>query len=363
MPDVRIEQALYRREGRETPRLVARSADFLDDWLPDAEELIRGFGDPPGASFGSAIYAHPLGTRHVAVVQVAERALPDAGQKAVVDYHLLVLAQSAYEKFYGDPFVLARLLPPPWDAPDPLPPRRLPAEPLPARTVHEVQQILKRSKAAALREDVEPTSEACQDHSVKNALGPALLGSVQILVDGGRVVFERPASDPDLMQGLWTLLPTSTRCHLWPASFAFSNTLGFDAFVMPRVRAEDLQEYMHYTREEQAAEYPEGRYERRLQAAAETGDQAELDALFARRSSKETIRLGVTILTILSVLVLGLKFFDQGPAPRPIAPEKTRQQIAVVVSLVGTPSALHNLTVLPVARETWNRMETGKALK
>jgi hypothetical protein len=351
MPDITIEQALYRREGVESPRLLARSAGFLEEWLPEAEWLIHGFGDPPpGSTFSTAIYAHPLGKRHVTVVQVAQRVVPQSGLKVILDYHLLVLPEAAYERYFGDPFALARMLPPSWETSDPLPARTLPGAPLPPRTVQEVQQILRRTKAAALPEDVDPTSEAAEEHRLQNAQSPALLGGVQVLVDGGHVVFERPDPDPDLISGLWTLLPSSTRAHLWPASFAYSNTLHFDAVVTPRIRAEAFPDY---TREEQAAEYPEGRYERRLQAAAETGDQAELDALFARRSGKETIRLGITILTILSVLVLGLKFFDQGPAPRPIAPEKARQRLAVVVSLVGTPSALHNAAVLPVARETW----------
>lgn len=356
MLEVTIEQALYRRDGAEPARLLARSPHLEDAWRDEAAGLIAGFGDPlPGSSCPAAVYAHPLGKRHVAVVQVAQRA------SSIFDYHLLVVSEEAYEKlFFGDPFELARALAPPWDAPDPLPSRTLPAQPLPRRTVQEVQQVLKRTKAAALEEDVDPASEIAHEQKVQNALSPALLGGAQILVDGGRVVFERPTPDPDIIPGLWKLLPTSTRCHLWPASFTFSNTLGFDALVMPRVRAEDLQEYMHYTREEQAAEYPEGRYERRLQTAAETGDQAELDTLFARRSGKETIRLGITILTILSLLVLGLKFFDQGSAPRQNTAEKTRQQVAVAISLVGTPSALHCVTVLPVARESWNSLNANK---
>jgi hypothetical protein len=349
MPEITIEQALYRREGVEPPRLLARSPHFDDAWLGEAEDVIIGFGDPPpGARCPAAVYAHPLGKRHVAVVRVAQRDQPG------LSYHMLVIAEEAYQKiFFGDPFKLAQRLPPPWDAPDPLPAVTLPTVPLPPRTVEEVQLILQRTKAAALRDDFDTASDVAQEQTVENALSPVLLGSAQILVDGGRVVFERPVPDPDLMQGLWTLLPTSTRCHLWPASFAYGNVLYFDAVVTPRIRAQDFPDY---TREEQAAEYPEGRYERRLQTAAETGDQAELDSLFARRSGRETIRLGITILTILSLLVLGLKFFDQGPAPQQVPPEKTRQRVAVVVSLVGTPSALNRVVVLPVARDAWNRM-------
>jgi len=252
---------------------------------------------------------------------------------------------------------VAKRLPPPRDGHDPLPARTLPAEPLPARTVQDVQLVLKRTKAAALSEDMDPASEAYQEHTVQNAESPALLGGVQVLVDGGRVVFERPGPDPDLMHGLWTLLPTSTRCRLWPASFAFGNALRFDALVTPRAYGDAFQDY---TREEQAAEYPEGRYERRLQTAVEAGDQQELDALFGRRSVHETIRLGLALVAVLSVLVLALKFFDQGPPPRSPSPEHTRQRAAVAVSLVGSATPWNAVGVLPVAQKAWNTMERGE---
>jgi hypothetical protein len=343
MSEITIEQALYCRERGEAPRLLARSPGFLDDWLPDAEWLIQGFGEPlPGVACPAAVFGQPLGRQHVVVVQVAQR-----GGPGVLDYHLLILPRAAYTRFLGDPFAVARQLPPPWSAPDPLPVRTLPKEPPAARTVQEVQQILKRTKAAALSEDVDPNSEAAVEHTIENAQSPALLGGVQVLVDGGRVVFERPAPDPDLMEGLWTLLPASTRAHLWPASFAFGNALRFDALVTPRARGE---EYQDYTGEEQAAEYPEGVYERRLQTAAEAGDQAELDALFGRRSVNETIRVALTLVVILSVVVLALKIFDQGPVAEPLSPEQIRLRSAVVISLVGTANPLNTVGMLPAAQ-------------
>ena len=77
------------------------------------------------------------------------------------------------------------------------------------------------------------------------------------MVDGGKLCIRRPAHALDLVQGLWTLLPASTRCHLWPASFAFGNELHFDVVVLPRVFADDLA---GYTSEEQAMDYPEGSF-------------------------------------------------------------------------------------------------------
>jgi hypothetical protein len=56
--------------------------------------------------------------------------------------------------------------------------------------------------------------------------------------------------------------------------------------------------------EEQVRDYPEGRYEYNLQHAAEMGDQAELDRLFARRSSRETLRLALVIFALVFLLIV-----------------------------------------------------------
>ena len=122
------------------------------------------------------------------------------------------------------------------------------------------------------------------------------------MVDGGQLVFVRPAPDNALVQGLWTLLPHSLRPRIFPATFAFSNTLGFDVVVVPRLGDEAWE---GYTTEDQAADYPAGSYELALQTAAEAGDQAELDRVFARRTSGETLRLagpGV-VLGVLAIVV------------------------------------------------------------
>src|SRR5437764_762249 len=96
---------------------------------------------------------------------------------------------------------------------------------------------------------------------------------------------ERPAglSRPAALfaRPLGALLPTKSGVGLWPATFAFGNRLGFDALVVPKVQG---VEFVDYLREEQAGDYPEGRYELDLQVAAESGDQAGLDYAFARRS-------------------------------------------------------------------------------
>jgi hypothetical protein len=175
----------------------------------------------------------------------------------------------------------------------------LPAEPLPVRTVAEVQEVLQRSD------------------------GPTLLGGTQALVDGGRLVFERSTPDTDLLRRFWKLLPASTRCRLWPASFAFGNALGFHVLVVPRIHPDEWDTtYAGYLREEQAGDYPEGRYELDLQTAAEAGDQRELNALFLRRSGAQTVRLALYILVVaigLGLVIKLLSVFDQPPAPPPAA--------------------------------------------
>jgi hypothetical protein len=315
MSEIIIEQAVYRRADGEPPQLVARSVGFRADWLNEAAGLAVGFGDrPPGVKCPAAVFAHPLGIDQVIVVQVADREWEQA--RPAVFFHFSALPQAAYERLFGDPFALARLLPPEWDRPElaaqTLPARTLPAEPLPARTVRDIQRVLKRIKAGALPEDKNAESEPERD--AHNSESPALLGGAQVLVDGGRVVFERPAADSGLVPDLWTLLPGSTRCKLWPASFAFGNALKFDALVVARTLDDD---YEGYTREEQAAVYPEGRYEYHLQVAAEHDDQAALDALLSRRSWAETWRLGLIILVLVMVLAIVGRVLDiLGNGPR-----------------------------------------------
>ena len=127
--------------------------------------------------------------------------------------------------------------------------------------------------------------------TVKRADSATQLGGAQAIVDGCRLAWVRPAPARDLLQALWTLLPTSTRGELSIATFAFGNAPGYDAVVVPRIASDQFDR--RYLSEEQAANYPEGRYELAVQSAAESGDQAMLDGLFARRSRAEIWRLGV----------------------------------------------------------------------
>jgi len=300
MPEIFLEQALYGSQGSGGYRFLARSPGFLDEWLDEAERLCVGFGErPAGVACPAAVFARPLGKQHVAVAQVADCGVDDAGRPGALAFRLLVLPHEAYTFLGGDPFPLAERFPPSWDARGELPALSCPAEPPPRRTVADIQGLFERHKL----------------------IQPTLLGGVQALVDGGRVVFERSEPDPDVVRALWALLPWKTRAALWPASFAFGNRLGFDALVVPKVQGVEFADYL---REEQAGDYPEGRYEHGLQVAAESGDQADLDALFARRSRAEVWRLGLVLVVAAIFLTVVMNWLSPTvpPAPAPAAPAK-----------------------------------------
>jgi hypothetical protein len=303
MTTILIEQALYGSHDSDGYRFLARSAGFAEEWLDEAKRLCTGFGErPAGAVCPSAVFAQPLGKKHVAVVQVADQGADDAGRPGALAFRLLVLPHDAYAFLGGDPFVLADAYSPPWPARGELPALSCPAEPPARRTVADVQALFERHKL----------------------IQPTLLGGVQALVDGGRIVFERSEPDPDVIRALWALLPLTTRAELWPASFAFGNRLGFSALVVPKVQG---VEFADYVREEMAGDYPEGRYEHGLQVAAEAGDQAELDAVFARRSRKEAWRLGLVLLGVVLFLTVTMNWLSPSAPPAPAQPAPAKMDL------------------------------------
>ena len=272
-PDLRVSQALLVADARGVR--VAAQSDGFD--TPEGERIAVLFGRrPPGVACPLAHFACPFGRDSVAVVQVADR----TGPGDPLAFRCLVFARELY-RHLGDPFAVADRFPPPRDATGTLPGLWWPHEVLPRRTVEQIDSILKHGDS------------------------PLLLGATQALVDGSRVVVRRPAPDEALLRGLWQLLPDRTRCDLWPASFAFSLELGFHAAAMPEVPPLDPNKVHD---EERARDYPQGSYELSLQIAAEHGDQRELDRLFARRTSAETLRLGLTILFGALLIAAILKF-------------------------------------------------------
>jgi hypothetical protein len=302
-----IEQAIYGGHDVGGYRFLARSPGFVDEWLPLAQQLCTGFGDRPAGVFcPAAVFARQFGARHVAVVQVADQGRDDAGRPGALAFRLLILPRALYADLGGDPFLVADAFPPSWEVRGDLPVLAWTDGPPSKRTIEQVRRVI----------DVEHDRTAL------------LLGGVQVLVDGGRLVFERKAPDSRLLRDLWMLLPTATRTTLWPASFAFGNANRFHVVVAPRATG---PEYEGYIPETQAGDYPEGRYELALQTAVESGDEEEMDALFARRSRAQVMRLGVVLLLLFIIvppLVLGLPWAKRQGDPMPAVKEKEKEQQA-----------------------------------
>jgi hypothetical protein len=264
MTELSIAQAVFATE-----HLRARSHDFAEEWLAAAASMCRAFGQPPvGVEVPAAVFAQPFENNRVAVVQVTGTPLR---------FRFLVLSRHLYNALH-DPFAIAERFPPNWDAAGSLPELEWPPEPLPPRTIAQLDDVLKHGD------------------------GPFLLGASQALVDSGKILLQRSAPEPKLIRDLWALLPHSTRRAIWPATFAFSLELGFDLLAMPVVPEGDIPGYLS---EEQARDYPDSRYERNLQIAIESGDQRMLDRLLARRSSAETLRLALLIV-VLSFGIMGI---------------------------------------------------------
>lgn len=255
-----IAQAVVGESG-----ILARSDDFDETWLPDVERIIAGFGRPARICAPASLFAIPLRRRQVAVVSVLDRRL-----------RFLVLPRALYDVI-PDPFAIADRFPPQWDNVRILPTLEWPEEPLPKRTVRQFDDIFKHGD------------------------GPFLLGACQVLVDSGRIALERPEPDPRVCRDLWNLLPDSTRRHTWPATFAYSTALGFSLVVLPERTAARVPGYLT---EDQVRDYPESRYERELQTAVEHDDQHTVDRLLARRSSAETLRLAIWIVTAAVVVAI-----------------------------------------------------------
>lgn len=349
MDDIVVEQAVLHRNVDDQIDLLASSPGFLEEWQSEARELILEFGSrPPGVACPHALFAVLFEARWVAVVQVADR---DGG----LSFHFLIIDQPNWEGFLGDPFAVARKFPPPWIAKGGLPQLKLPLDFQKPRTVDEVRKVLERLKAHALPEDVDPESLTLE-RTVENSESPAMLGATQVLVDGGKVVFERAQPDSALLEGLWTLLPHSTRAHLWPATFAFSNALHFDALVVPRLNIGDFD---GYTNETQAADYPEGYYELHLQMAAENNDQAALDRLMSRRSLGQTKKLAYILCGFMLAMVLFLKVME-GISPRPEPPVDLRDRVAVAAGSVAAGDPWTAITILHYGYTRWAPKEAGK---
>jgi hypothetical protein len=267
-PDLRIQQAVVLADARGV-RIVAQTDDFD---TAEAERIAVLFGArPEGIACPLAHFACPFGMKHVAAVRVEDR------PGGALGFRFLVLARELY-KHLGDPFAISDRYPPDWHTSGRLPDLTWPMEVLPERTLEQLDAILKHGD------------------------GSLLLGSTQALVDGHRVRLKRTEPAEQFLRELWQLLPDRTRCELWPASFAFSDELGFHAAAGP---AEPPKGAIP---EEALRDYPQSSYELNLQIAIESGDRKALRKLFARRTSDETLRLGLYMLAFALVAAAVMKF-------------------------------------------------------
>lgn len=267
-PDLRIQQAIVLRDARGV-RVVARSDGFDE---PEAERISVLFGDrPEGVACPVAHFACPFGKAHVAVVRVEDRG-------GALGFRFLVLARELY-RHLGDPFAISDRYSPNFDAVGPLSDLAWPMEVLPPRTVDQLDAIL------------------------KDGDGPLLLGATQALIDGNRVVLKRDEPAERALRDLWQLLPDRSRCELWPATFAFSTELGFSIAAGPALALK-----RGTLPEDAVRDYPQSHYELNLQLAIESNDAAALKKLLARRTSDDTLRLGLVILAFALAVAAVLKF-------------------------------------------------------
>ena len=347
-----IPQALFFQEVSETIDCVARSSDFAEDWIPAVQDLLREYAIPLDARrFETIIFARPLTKKWVAIVQVGDlrKGSPQHVTRDGIGFRVFVIDKKKYTQYLGDPFEVAEQSDSVWEGEGELPLLSWPEEPLKARTVKQVQEVLKRIKHGALKEDIPGEEQMEEDFDPsKHTESPALLGGVQMLIDGGRLVFERPEPDLSLLKAMWTLLPQTSRIDLWPATFTFNNNIPFDMIVVSKYSMDD---FPGYTTEDQAADYPEGSYELALQIAAESNDQDALDALYHRRTPSETLKMGIILLIAIS-LILAVSSLLQPPPPDP-----TKEQAKIVAGLVGMNNPLNATVYYKGAREAYYKLE------
>ena len=271
--DLSIPHALIAAEGT-GPRTLAKSAGFPFAWEEAARLAVVRFGvKPTDTAVSSGLFALPVGREHVAVVRVAGLPSGDLG------FRFLILGKPLYD-LLGDPFAIDDHFPVDWGQRGEPQAFAWPPEPLPPRKVEAIRELL------------------------KSADGPFLYGSTQALLDGGRIGLKHTDLTEATLRAIWQLLPTKSRSEIWPASLAFSDELGFHIWAMPDPPAKLPEGTLS---EEQAKDYPEGRYELAMQIAIEAGDQAEMDRLFARRSSRETLRLAGMMLAGAVLIAIGVK--------------------------------------------------------
>jgi len=274
LPDLRIQQAIAIADARGV-KVIASSPEFD---TAEAERIASLFGArPAGVRCPLAYFACPFAKQHVAVVQVEDR--PGSGDP--LGFRFLVLSRELYHHL-GDPFAISERYPVNWNISGTLPDLTWPMEVLPERTIEQLDGILKHGD------------------------GPLLLGATQAIVDGCRVLISRDAPEEQLVRDLWQLLPDRTRAERWPASFAFSDELGFHVAIGPGIVPTPSESKP--LPEEAVRDYPSSSYELNLQIAIESGDRVALRRLLARRTLQDTVRLAIYIVVFALVVAVLFRF-------------------------------------------------------
>lgn len=270
-----FQQALVAVDGAGEASLAAWSEGIKEQTRQSMLLACRKFASSrPRQIFPGPLFVQRMDRRLLAVIRMRT---PRSAGESDVSFRIVLVANKQYSWLGADPFLLADYFEPDWTQTGILPSLEWQGPPPVRRTVAAVQSVLKRDN------------------------GPELLGGSQVLLDGGKLCFIRPAGDEPMVRDLWALLPHSNRCELMPATMAWNRDLNFDIAVVPADRANLFKDYMD---EEHAGQYPEGGYELSLQIAAEADDQERLDELLSRRSRREVWRMGWMLLAAFLTIVL-----------------------------------------------------------
>lgn len=266
MSDRVIEQALF-----ESGQSVAHSPGLGELRVAELANRLADYGTLDGDT--EALFATILSDYSTAVVQVL-------GGRA----RALVLRPALWRVLH-DPFRVAKRYPPNWADRGPLTELVWADGPPPPRTLGQLRAVLQEGE------------------------GPVLLGAAQCVIDGGYVGLESTTPDASTVEQVWMLLPDSVRAETAMATFA-PRPVDFRLAATPSA---GKPEFAHYLTREQCADYPEGCYELSLQVAVETGDEAAVERLLGRRSSRQALRLMLLIFALALIIGLTMRFLPVGP--------------------------------------------------
>ena len=110
MSSITLEQALYECPDNAPPRRLAHSPGFTALWMADAEHLVLGFGErTPGRRCPLAVFAQPIGPKHVAVARVRDVGVR-ARSEARESYHAYRTAYDLARHYRDEVLPLRRFI-------------------------------------------------------------------------------------------------------------------------------------------------------------------------------------------------------------------------------------------------------------